>query len=105
MTLKGRREGLLKLSECRHMEGVDLKLLKITVIWYWTFPNSRPTCNSVKHLQIVDYSQIILLFIFSLLLYVKLNKIVQKEKSSNLPMVSESLTMTFNLLLLQAAAF
>jgi len=37
-----------------------------------------------------------------LLLYVKLNKIVQKEKSSNLPMVSESLseslTHTFNLL-------
>jgi len=33
-----------------------------------------------------------------LLLYVKFNKIVQKEKSSNMPMVSESLTMTFNLL-------
>jgi len=33
-----------------------------------------------------------------LLLYVKLNKIVQKEKFANLPMVSESLTLTFNLL-------
>jgi len=33
-----------------------------------------------------------------LLLYVKLKKIFQKEKSSNLPMVSESLTLTFNLL-------
>jgi len=31
-------------------------------------------------------------------LYVKLNKIVQKEKSSNLPMVSKSLTLIFNLL-------
>jgi len=30
-----------------------------------------------------------------LLLYVKLKKIIQKEKSSNLPMVSESLTLTF----------
>jgi len=40
-------------------------------------------------------------------LYVKLNKIVQKEKSLNLPMVSESLTLTFNLLtgVQQAAAF
>jgi len=62
------------------------------------FPNSRPTCNSVKHHQNVDYSQIILPFILSLLLYVKLNKIVQKKKYSNLPMVSESLTLTFNLL-------
>jgi len=52
-----------------------------------------PICNSVKHLQNVDYSQIILLFILSLLLY-----IVQKEKSSNLLMVSENLTLTFNLL-------
>jgi len=33
-----------------------------------------------------------------LLIYVKLNKTVQKEKPSNLPMVSESLTRTFNLL-------
>jgi len=31
-------------------------------------------------------------------LNIKLNKIVQKEKSSNLPMVSESLMLTFNLL-------
>jgi len=37
------------------------------------------------------------LYSFSLL-YVKLNKIVQKERSSNLPMVSESLTLTFYLL-------
>jgi len=35
----------------------------------WTFPNSRPTCNSVQHLQIVTLCKI------------------QKEKSSNLPMV------------------
>jgi len=49
--------------------------------------------------QNVDYSQIILLFILSLLLYVKLNKIVRKGKSSNLPMFSESLTLTFNLLI------
>jgi len=62
-------------------------------------PNSRPTCNIVKDLQNVDYSQIILLFILSWLFYLKLNKIVQKEKSSNLPMVSESLTLTFNLLI------
>jgi len=33
-----------------------------------------------------------------LLIYVKLNKFVQKEKLSNLQMVSESLTLTFNLL-------
>jgi len=33
-----------------------------------------------------------------LLLYVKLNKIVQKEKSLNLPMIFESVTLTFNLL-------
>jgi len=33
-----------------------------------------------------------------LLIYVKLNKTIQKEKSSNLPMVSESLTLLFNLL-------
>jgi len=44
------------------------------------------------------YSLIIFLFILSLLLYVKLNEIVQKEKSSNLPMVFESLALTFNLL-------
>jgi len=62
------------------------------------FPNSRLTCNSVKHLQNVDYSQITLLVILSLLLNVKLNKIVQKEKSSNLPMIFESLMLTFNLL-------
>jgi len=55
----------------------------------------------VKHLQNVDYNQIVnrlLLFILSLLLCVKLNKVVQKEKSSNLPMVFEILTLTFNLL-------
>jgi len=52
----------------------------------------------VRLVVTVDYSLIILLFILSLLLYVKLNKIVQEEKSSNLPMVSESLTLTFNLL-------
>jgi len=46
----------------------------------------------------LNYSQIILLFILNLLIYVKLNKIVQKEKSSNLPMDFESLTLTFNLL-------
>jgi len=40
----------------------------------------------------------LLLFILSLLLYVKLNKIVQKETSPNLPMVSESPALTFNLL-------
>jgi len=40
---------------------------------------------------------IILLFILSLLIYVKLNKIVQKENSSNLQMVSNSLMLTFNL--------
>jgi len=34
----------------------------------------------------------------SLLLCVKLNEIFQKEKFSNLPMVSESLALTFNLL-------
>jgi len=51
-----------------------------------------------QHLQNVDYSLIILLFILSLLLYVKLDKIVQKGKSSNLPVVSEILTLTFNLL-------
>jgi len=32
-----------------------------------------------KHLQNVDYSLIILLFLLSLIFYVKLNKIVQKE--------------------------
>jgi len=32
-----------------------------------------------------------------LLIYVKLNKIVQKEKSSNLQMVSENLKLTFKL--------
>jgi len=32
---------------------------------------------------------------------VKLNKMVHKEKSSNLPMVSESLTLTFNWFLQQ----
>jgi len=77
--------------------GRGLKLLKKPSYDIWTFPNSRPTFNSVK-LQNVENSQIILLFILSLLLYVKLNKIFQKEKSSNLPMVFESLMLTFNLL-------
>jgi len=38
----------------------------------------------IIHLQTVDYSLIILLFIVSLLIYVKLKKIVLKEKLSNL---------------------
>jgi len=97
MTLRG-LGGLLKQSECRHMEERGLKLLKKPSYNIWTFLNSRSTCNSVNHLQNVDYSLITLLCILSLLLYVKLNKIVQKEKSSHLPMVSKSLTLTFYLL-------
>jgi len=72
---------------------IYVKLNKIKVIKLVNFGNVAGL-----HLQNVAYSLILLLFILSLLIYIKFNKTIQKEKSLNLPMVSDSLTPTFNLL-------
>jgi len=89
--------GLLKPSECRHMGRGGLKLLKKTSYDIWTFPKSRPTCNSktspkcwLRPNYIPFHSQLVTLC--------KTQQNCSKKKSSNLPMVFESLTLTFNLL-------
>jgi len=82
---------------------------KHRLAYFWkTFLHSLKVKNVPKvrlFQNVTDYSLIILLFMLSLLIYVKLNKIVQKEKSSNLQILETLLTsVTCNISKMMTAA-